>query len=95
MDIQNVKQISDVAKIKLSDKELEEFSNELDKLLSYFSKVQSIDTAGIKENNYMHDLKNTFREDEVKESDEDTKQRIRNEFTKENENLLLAPKSLK
>ena len=90
-----MKQISEVAKIKLTEKELEEFSKELDKLLSHFSKVQSINTEDIKEKSYMHDLKNSFREDEVKEADDDTKQRIRNEFTQKSENLLIAPKSLK
>jgi aspartyl-tRNA(Asn)/glutamyl-tRNA(Gln) amidotransferase subunit C len=95
MDSEEVKKIADVARIKLNDQEVRSLSNELDKLLNYFKKVQEIDTSNIKDSNYMHDLKNELREDVVVNSEDETKERIRKEFTKENENLLLAPKSLK
>jgi len=95
MDYDEVKKISNIARIKLSENEIQSLASELDKLLSYFKKVQEIDTSNIKDSTYMHDLKNELREDVVVNSDEETKERIRKEFTKENENFLLAPKSLK
>ena len=100
MDIQTVKQISGVAKIKLTDEEIATIANEMGQLLDYFKKVQEIKTEEIgrqdgEKSGYMHEITNTFREDEIFESDDRTKEAIRNEFTKKEEDLLIAPKSLK
>ncbi|MEM3408353.1 MAG: Asp-tRNA(Asn)/Glu-tRNA(Gln) amidotransferase subunit GatC [Candidatus Micrarchaeia archaeon] len=96
MDQENVKQISQVARIKLSDEELKSLCNEMDMLLAYFGKVQEIDIEEVEEKtSYMHGISNSLRDDEVKEQDEDTKEMIRSEFTKREGNILVVPKSLK
>ncbi|MEM3369680.1 MAG: Asp-tRNA(Asn)/Glu-tRNA(Gln) amidotransferase subunit GatC [Candidatus Micrarchaeia archaeon] len=96
MDQENVKQISQVARIKLSDEELKNLGNEMDMLLAYFGKVQEIDIEEVEEKtSYMHGISNSLRDDEVKEQDEDTKEMIRSEFTKREGNILVVPKSLK
>ncbi len=101
MDIQTVKQISEVAKIKLTDEEMAAIAEEMGQLLDYFKSVQEIKSEESSKNgkeqhsNYMYEITNTYREDEVFENDIQTKEAIRKEFTKENEKLLLAPKSLK
>lgn len=96
MDKDVIKQISDIARIRLTDEELDSLSKEMETLLSYFSKVQEINIEEVGEKSgYMHDLKSTLREDEVKDQDEQTKEAIRSEFTKREENTLIAPKSLK
>ncbi len=96
MDQENVKQISQVARIRLSDEELKSLCGEIDMLLSYFGKVQEIevDEEGEKAS-YMHGISNSFREDDVKEQDDETKEMIRSEFTKREGNILVVPKSLK
>lgn len=100
MDIQTVKQIAGVAKIKLTDEEISTIANEMAQLLDYFKKVQEIKTQDAEsregeKSSYMHEITNTCREDEIFESDDKTKEAIRNEFTKKEEDLLIAPKSLK
>jgi len=100
MNIQTVKQISEVAKIKLTEEEIATISKEMEQLLDYFKKVQEIKTEAPKaaegeKSNYMHGITNTFREDEIFEYDDQTKEAIRKEFTKKEEDLLIAPKSLK
>ncbi|MEM4133740.1 MAG: Asp-tRNA(Asn)/Glu-tRNA(Gln) amidotransferase subunit GatC [Candidatus Micrarchaeia archaeon] len=96
MDHESVKQISQVARIKLSDEELKSLGNEMDMLLAYFGKVQEIDIEEVGEKtSYMHGISNSLRDDEVKEQDEDTKEMIRSEFTKREGNILVVPKSLK
>lgn len=96
MDQENVKQISQVARIKLSDEELKSLGNEMDMLLAYFGNVQEIDVEEVGEKaSYMHGISNSFREDDVKEQDDETKEMIRSEFTKREGNILVVPKSLK
>ena len=99
MDIQTVRQISEVAKIKMAEDEMATVAKEMAQLLDHFKSVQEIrageTSEGEQKSGYMHGIVNTYREDEVFESDEQTKEAIRKEFTKENGNLLIAPKSLK
>ncbi|MCS7109798.1 MAG: aspartyl/glutamyl-tRNA amidotransferase subunit C [Candidatus Micrarchaeota archaeon] len=95
MDRSTIKQISEVARIKLTEEEMENLTKEVDMLLSYFKKVEEINIVVESEGSYMHEIKNTFRDDEIKEESDVTKESIRGEFTKREGNKLLAPKSLK
>lgn len=58
-----IKKVADNARLKLSDAELESFIPELKEILEYFSKLNKLDTEGIKPSFHPIELKNITRED--------------------------------
>ena len=98
MDIETVRKISEVARLHLTDDELNQLTSEMDELLGHFKSVQDIKafkSSHAKESHYMHDLKNDMRDDTVVACDPKVTEAIRREFTKSEEKYLSAPKSIK
>ena len=98
MDIETVRKISEVARLHLTEDELKELSSEMDELLGHFKSVQDIKpskSSHAKESHYMHDLKNTMRDDTMVACDPTVTEAIRKEFTKSEGKHLTAPKSIK
>ncbi|VVB73735.1 Aspartyl/glutamyl-tRNA(Asn/Gln) amidotransferase subunit C [uncultured archaeon] len=98
MDIETVRKISEVARLHLTEDELEQLTSEMDELLGHFKSVQDIKPSKpghAKESHYMHDLKNAMRDDSVVACDPEQAEAIRNEFTKRDGRYLTAPKSIK
>ena len=61
-----VKRISDLAKLDLSEAEIELFTEQLDQILNYVSKLNEIDTSQIEPTSHILKLKTPFRNDETK-----------------------------
>lgn len=57
-----------LARLKFSSEEFEAFLKDLNNILLYFEKLNELDTTGITPTANVIDLKNRFREDEVKPS---------------------------
>lgn len=102
MDIETVRRISEVARLHLTEDELKQLASEMDELLGHFKSVQDIKppksshaagTAG--SSHYMHDLKNSMRDDTMVACDPKVTEAIRKEFTKSEGKHLTAPKSIK
>ena len=63
-----VKHIASLAKLKLSDNEVEKYAKDLGQIAEFVEKLNEVDTKGVKPTAHILDIKNVFREDERKES---------------------------
>ncbi|MBA4251092.1 MAG: Asp-tRNA(Asn)/Glu-tRNA(Gln) amidotransferase GatCAB subunit C [Chlorobiaceae bacterium] len=63
--INDVKHISELAKLKFSDVELNEFTNQLNEILGYVEKLNELDTSNVEPLSYPVEMTNVFREDEA------------------------------
>lgn len=63
-----VEHVANLARLNLSDEELETMTGQLDNILSYVDKLEEIDTTDITPTTHVFSVSNAFREDVVKES---------------------------
>lgn len=62
---EDVLKLASLARISLSDDEVEEFSEELSAILGYVEQLSGVDVAGLKPTNQVTGLTNVMREDKV------------------------------
>lgn len=65
---EDVKRIADLSKLNLTDKELEKYTLDLSNIVDYANELSKINVDGVKPTAHILDIKNVFREDEVKPS---------------------------
>jgi aspartyl-tRNA(Asn)/glutamyl-tRNA(Gln) amidotransferase subunit C len=63
----DVLKLAQLARLKLSEQEIEEFRTELSDILQYVEQLQSVDISGLKPTNHVTGLTNVMRKDEVKD----------------------------
>ena len=63
-----IEHVAEVARLKLTDKEIEKFSKELREVIDVFSKIDTVDTNGIEASLQPVELKNMLREDKKEKS---------------------------
>lgn len=68
IDKDEVRYIADLASLKLSEDEVEKFSQQLSDILDYIEKLDELDTEDIVPTAYTIPVKNVLREDKVEES---------------------------
>ena len=61
----DVLKLAQLARLKLSDEEVEEYSQELTEILEYVEKLNSVNTDGLEPTNQVTGLSNVMRKDEV------------------------------
>lgn len=61
-----IEHVAEVARLKLTDREIEKFSKELKEIIDVFSKLDKVDTEGIEASMQPVELKNSLREDREK-----------------------------
>lgn len=64
----DVEKIAALAKLKFSDKELEDFTPQMNEILSYMAKLNELDTEKVEPLSHPVEQKNIFREDKSKPS---------------------------
>ena len=64
----DVEYVAKLARLKLSEKEKEKFTKQLDQILKYVDKLNELDTKKVKPTTHVLPLKNVFREDRVGKS---------------------------
>jgi aspartyl-tRNA(Asn)/glutamyl-tRNA(Gln) amidotransferase subunit C len=64
---EDVLKLAALARISLSDEEVDEFSEELSAILQYVEQLSSVDVSGLKPTNQVTGLTNVMRADEVKD----------------------------
>ena len=64
---EDVLKLSRLARISLSDAEVDEFSEELSAILQYVEQLSAVDVSGLKPTNQVTGLTNVMRKDEVLE----------------------------
>jgi len=63
-----VEHVAHLARLHLSEEELEQMTVQLDTILVYFEKLEELDTTGVKPTTHAFSITNAFREDRVKPS---------------------------
>lgn len=63
VDIETVKYIAKLSKLRLSEAEEKKFTHELNTILDYIDKLNSIDTSDVEPLSYPVEGKNIFRDD--------------------------------
>jgi aspartyl-tRNA(Asn)/glutamyl-tRNA(Gln) amidotransferase subunit C len=70
LDKQEIKHIAELARLHLTDKEMETYGSQLTDILSYIDQLKEVDTTGVEPTAQVTGLKNVWREDGVKEWDQ-------------------------
>lgn len=65
ISLSKVAHIAKLARLHLSEEEMEKFSFQLSSILSYMEKLNELDTSDIEPTSHVIPLKNIFREDTV------------------------------
>jgi aspartyl-tRNA(Asn)/glutamyl-tRNA(Gln) amidotransferase subunit C len=63
----DVLKLARLARISLTDDEVEEYSNELSAILQYVEQLSAVDVSGLKPTNQVTGLTNIMREDSVRD----------------------------
>ena len=63
-----VKHIAKLSKLEIPDEELDYYSNEMDKIINYFSRLREIDTSQVEPMTHVSDKKNIVSEDNSEDS---------------------------
>lgn len=64
----DVEKIAELARLKFTDDELENFTPQMNEILSYMDKLNELDTQNVKPLSHPVEQTNVFREDELKNS---------------------------
>jgi aspartyl-tRNA(Asn)/glutamyl-tRNA(Gln) amidotransferase subunit C len=64
----DVEHIAELARLKFEEKELDQFTNDLNEILTYVEKLNELDTENVEPLSHPIESVNNFREDEVKPS---------------------------
>ncbi len=65
---EDVKHIANLARLEISEKELDKYTEDLSNIVDYATTLSNIDVSGVDPTNHILDIKNVFRKDEVKNS---------------------------
>lgn len=64
----DVEKIAELARLKFTDKELENFTPQMNEILSYMDKLNELDTENVNPLSHPVEQTNVFHEDELKPS---------------------------
>jgi len=70
IDKETVQKIADLAKLDLSEEELDNYSEQIEDILEYVDQLEELDTENVEPLSHVHDITNALREDEVEETDQ-------------------------
>jgi len=68
IDAEQVRKVAKLARLDLTEAEVEEFTGQLGAILEYVEKMNELDTAGVEPLAHCLPITNVFRADEVRES---------------------------
>lgn len=63
---QQVQHIAKLARLGLTEKEIEKYKKELSSILDYIANLKEVNLSGVEPSSHPHLLENVFREDEPK-----------------------------
>ena len=85
-----VDHVAKLARIELSDEEVKALEEGLPAIVEYVAKLQEVDTSQVEAREYLTDLQNQFRTDEVK-MDEQERKNVISAFPKKTGDALDVP----
>lgn len=79
---EDVLHVSRLARLNLSEEEIERFRGQLDGILEYVSKLNELDTENVPPTSHVLDLVNVFRKDKVDQAPIENMEEMAPEFDK-------------
>ena len=73
---EEINHLAELARMELGDKEKQMFGEQLSSILEYLEKLQAVDTTDVPPTAQVTGLINAWREDEIKNCGEETRQRL-------------------
>jgi aspartyl-tRNA(Asn)/glutamyl-tRNA(Gln) amidotransferase subunit C len=64
----DVEYVANLAKIELTENEIEKFQSQLNQIVGYVEKIRELDLDGVEPSTRMRSLNNVYRKDEVRPS---------------------------
>ncbi|MCP4713881.1 MAG: Asp-tRNA(Asn)/Glu-tRNA(Gln) amidotransferase subunit GatC [Deltaproteobacteria bacterium] len=64
----DVRHVAGLARLQFSDNEIDTYTDQLNSILTYFEKLQSVDTADVPPSTHAVRVSNVFRDDIIEES---------------------------
>lgn len=61
----DVQKVASLANLKLTEKQIQMFAQQLSSVIGYVSKIQKLDTSNVPETSQVTGSENVFREDEI------------------------------
>src|SRR4051812_18006566 len=84
---EDVLKLAQLARLELSEDEIEEYSRELSEILQYVEQLDGVDTDGLKPTNQVTGLTNVTRDDEIKDYGYKAKDLLKNVPTVEKDQI--------
>lgn len=78
----DIEKIAELAQLKFSEAELENFTPQMNEILNYMEKLNELDTENVEPLSHPIEQTNVFREDELKNSIT-TEEALKNAFAKD------------
>ena len=69
LDKDTVKHVAEVARLELTDEELEQYSKQMESILQAFNEIDEVDTEGVEPSFHPIPLENVLRDDVIKDWD--------------------------
>ncbi len=88
LTVEEVKKIASLARLNLTDEEIELYRGQLSSILDYVGQLKEVDTDGVEPTSQVTGLKNITREDSIKPSSVDEHQQIIKQFPQREDGLL-------
>lgn len=85
---EQIEAIAQLARLDLTDREKKMYAEQLSVVLDYIEMLDEVDTAGVEETCQVTGLEDIVREDVALECDEETRQKLINQFPDKMGNLL-------
>jgi len=79
IDKEQIQRIADLARLELSDDELEKYRNQISDILVYIDQLQEVNTDNIEPTAQITGLENVLREDEICEWDKEESEKALNQ----------------
>ena len=80
----DVKHVAQLARLKLTEKEINYFAKQLDSIINYIDQLKEVDISNVEPTTHVLPIQNVFREDTIQPSLK-TKDTLKNAPSKENE----------
>jgi aspartyl-tRNA(Asn)/glutamyl-tRNA(Gln) amidotransferase subunit C len=84
---EDVLKLAQLARIELTDEEVDKFAAEFTAILGYVEQLQSVDVTGLQPTSQVTGLTNVTREDEIRDYGYETKELLKNVPQTENDQI--------
>ena len=91
LDKKSIKHLAELARLELTEKEEEKFSQELQKILDYFTELQKVNIENIAPMSGGTEIKNAYRVDEKTRDKTKETANVVDAFPNQQENYLKVP----